>query len=138
MSEKLHLLLVDDDSFIAQLVTLVLAADFDIRHVEDGYQALASVVAHQPDVVLLDMVMPGLSGVEVCREMRKLPALKHTPIIFFSGNPDESERRSGFDAGGDAFIAKPVVPGTLRAQLSQALQDVARRLAAEVTADLPH
>lgn len=100
-------LVVDDDPDFRQLVTLRLSrAGYDVTSREDGSTGLAAALAGQFDVVVLDWIMPGLTGIEVVRILRENPGTEQTPILLLTGlGPAEAE--SGLAAGADDCLAKP-------------------------------
>jgi len=134
VSEKPTVLLVEDDDFAAMVTAEMLASDFIVHHVENGQAALDFVAKQMPDLVLLDVAMPGLSGYEVCRTLRNDSVFDGLPIIFLSGLVSEEERLAGYEAGGDDYLAKPVAAGELRHKIDLALKNYAerRRLKAEL------
>jgi putative two-component system response regulator len=86
--------------------------------VEDGTAALDAVRRHRPDVVLLDVGMPGIDGIEVCRQLKSDPLTRLTPVVLVTGLSDLSDRIKGIEAGADDFLSKPVHPHELRARVA--------------------
>lgn len=127
MSDQPTILFVEDDDFAATVTAKMIASDFIVHHVENGQAALDFVAKQMPDLVLLDVSMPGLSGYEVCRTLRNDSAFDGLPIIFLSGLDSEEERLSGYEAGGDDYLAKPVAAAELRYKISLALKNYAER-----------
>lgn len=127
MSDQTAILLVDDDKFAAAVTSEILAPDFVIHHVTDGQTALEFVARQMPDLILLDVSMPGLSGFEVCRTLRNDQVFDELPIIFLSGLVSEEERLTGYEAGGNDYLAKPVAPGELRHKISLLLNNNTER-----------
>ena len=110
------ILIADDDAHIRQLLRLTLAGNgHEVLEVADGDTALAAVRAHRPVVAILDVQMPGLSGLEVCRLVRADPSLAGTHVMVVSANASE-EQAAG--VGADVFIAKPFSPARLLAVLT--------------------
>lgn len=134
MSDQPIILIVEDDDFAATVTAGILASDYIVHHVDNGQAALDYVGKQMPDLVLLDVSMPGLSGYGVCRTLRSDSAFDGLPIIFISGLVSEEERLAGYDAGGDDYLAKPVAAGELRHKIDLALKNYAerRRLKAEL------
>lgn len=122
MSDRPVLLVVDDDDFAADLAAETLSADYEVRHVADGGSALAAIRAEAPDLVLLDVSMPGMNGYEVCRAVRGELGLDELPVIFLSGMVGADERLAGYEAGGNDYLTKPTMPAELRAKVAMALQ----------------
>lgn len=127
MSDKPQILLVDDDEYAAIVVTEMMADDYDIRHVDSGQAALNSIKESMPDLVLLDVEMPGLSGYEVCRAIRDDSALEGLPIIFLSGRVNDEDRLSGYEAGGNDYLTKPASADELRSKIKLELTANAER-----------
>lgn len=127
MSDQPTILLVEDDDFAAMVTAEMLASDFIVHHVENGQAALDYVAKQMPDLVLLDVSMPGMSGYEVCRTLRNDSAFDGLPILFLSGLVSEEERLAGYEAGGDDYLAKPVAAGELRHKIDLALKNYVER-----------
>jgi len=96
----------------------MLTADgHEVLAVEDGVAALAAVYEFHPDVILLDVTMPKLDGLEVCRRLKSDPATRLTPVVLVTGLSDLEDRIKGIEAGADEFLSKPVHPMELRARV---------------------
>jgi two-component system, OmpR family, response regulator len=114
------ILVVDDDAHIRQLLTFALEkAGQKAVEAEDGEAALAAVAAHQPDLVILDINMPKMDGLEVCRRLR---AEGDLPILFLSSRDDEIDRVLGIELGGDDYVAKPFSPREVVARVMAILR----------------
>jgi DNA-binding response OmpR family regulator len=101
-------LLAEDDADIRFLVTLKLTqAGYLVRGFGDGLSAAADAREHPPDLAILDTMMPGMSGLEVCRELRKDPATAKIPVIILTALAHEADIRAGLAAGADDYIVKP-------------------------------
>src|SRR5581483_2821660 len=96
---------------------LLTADGHEVITVEDGVAALEHVQKDRPDVILLDVGMPGVDGIEVCRRLKSDPATRLTPVILVTGLSDLSDRIKGIEAGADDFLSKPVHPHELRARV---------------------
>lgn len=115
-----RILLVDDDSHIRDLVSFALRKDgFQVTEAADGLAALTAYGREEPDLVILDILMPELDGTEVCRRLRKLGS---TPIIFLSSRDDEIDRILGLELGGDDYVTKPFSPRELVARVKAVLR----------------
>jgi DNA-binding response OmpR family regulator len=115
-------LVVDDDPDVCDLVRYKLEqSGFDVRRASDGDQALREVAAEVPDLVLLDIMMPGMSGLEVCRELRKDPATANIPVILLTALAQEADIAAGFAAGADDYIVKPFSPRELARRVTAVL-----------------
>src|SRR5436309_1885833 len=100
------LLLVDDDPQLTHIVSMYFDIEgFVVLTARDGREALETLTQSRPDVVLLDLMMPDINGVEVCRAIRANPRLNSLPIIVFTAAENEEEALKA--AGADAFVAKP-------------------------------
>jgi two-component system OmpR family response regulator len=118
-----RLLLIDDDPGIRDVVRFALAREgFEVEEAADGTAGLASAAARPPDLVLLDVMMPGPDGMEVCRRLR---ARGRTPIIFLSSRDDEIDRVLGLELGGDDYVTKPFSPRELVARVKAVLRRTA-------------
>ncbi len=114
----MRILVVDDDPRIREaLADPLKAAGYDVFDAPDGESALRQVEEWRPDLLILDVTLPGLSGFEVCRELRhweELSDLPRTPVIFLTVRDDFVSEESGFSAGGDDYVTKPFsVPALL-------------------------
>ena len=119
------ILIADDDPHIRQLLAFALAkAGLDACEAEDGEAALAAVAAHQPDLVILDINMPRMDGLEVCRRLR---AAGDVPILFLSSRDDEIDRVLGIELGADDYVVKPFSPREVVARAMAILRRTASR-----------
>ncbi len=124
-----NILIVDDDPHIRQLLAFALGkAGHATREAEDGEQALAAVAAEPPDLVVLDINMPRMDGLEVCRRLR---ARSELPILFLSSRDDEIDRVLGIELGADDYVVKPFSPREVAARVSAILRRAAHRTAPE-------
>ena len=113
-------LIVDDDPHIRQLLAFALEkAGYATREAGDGEAALAEVARHRPDVVVLDINMPRLDGLEVCRRIR---AQGDLPILFLSSRDDEIDRVLGIELGADDYVVKPFSPREVAARIGAILR----------------
>ncbi|MGD0604668.1 MAG: response regulator [Streptosporangiaceae bacterium] len=116
------ILLAEDDADIRFLITFKLAqAGHQLRVFGDGLSALADAREHAPDLAILDFMMPGMSGLEVCRELRKDPATAHIPVIILTAMAAEADITAGFAAGADDYIVKPFSPRDFAIRVHAAL-----------------
>ena len=117
------ILVADDDPHIRQLIVFALAkAGLDAIEAGDGEAALAAVAAHQPDLLILDINMPRMDGIEVCRRLR---AAGDLPILFLSSRDDEIDRVLGIELGADDYVTKPFSPREVVARVMAILRRVA-------------
>ena len=102
------ILLADDDSHLRAALSRVLEEDYPIVTAATGQEVFEKVEKARPDLILLDVSMPGINGYEVCRKLRADPRYKFIKIVFLSGNMSLEDRLAGYKAGGDDYIVKPV------------------------------
>ena len=112
-----RLLVVDDQPVNIQVLYQAFAADHQVLMATSGAQALSLCAARQPDLVLLDVVMPGMDGHEVCRRMKADEALRDIPVIFVTAHNDEAAETLGLEVGAVDFISKPINPRIVRARV---------------------
>jgi putative two-component system response regulator len=106
--ERPLILVVDDERPNRELlVRLLRRHDYTVESVEDGEAALAAVERNRPDLILLDVRMPGLDGFEVCRRIKQRPATRLTPVVLVTGLNDRQHKVKGIEAGADDFLSKP-------------------------------
>jgi two-component system alkaline phosphatase synthesis response regulator PhoP len=104
-------LLVDDEEDIVDLLRYNLEREgIQVVTANNGTEALKVAKAERPDLVVLDIMMPGMDGVEVCNELRKTPGLEETLIVFLTARTEDYSHIAGYEAGGDDYINKPVRP----------------------------
>jgi putative two-component system response regulator len=116
-------LVADDRESIRSLFQRLLSADgHDVVLAADGAAALTEVHRHRPDVVLLDVAMPLISGLEVCRQLKADPATRLMPVVLVSGQAELADRINGIEAGADEYLSKPVHPHELRARVRSLLR----------------
>jgi len=125
---RAHILVVDDDRWVRQTLRDLLApADCAVTEAGDGGTALAQAAALQPDVILLDLMMPGLDGYTVCHRLQANPATRTIPVIVLTASLDRSLNRRAYAAGAVACLTKPFRREALLAVIRTALQGVAHR-----------
>lgn len=111
------ILCVDDEPINLGLLRSVLQDDYKLVYARSGAEALQAVSKHRPALILLDVVMPDMSGYEVSRRLRQSAAGRRIPVIFVSSRGDELDEQAGFDAGGVDYITKPISPPIVRARV---------------------
>jgi DNA-binding response OmpR family regulator len=115
-------LLAEDDADIRDLVTVTLrGAGYEVRAFGDGLSALVSARDHRPDLAVLDIMMPGMSGLDACRELRADPATSEVPIILLTARAQEPDIETGFTVGADDYIVKPFSPRELASRVHAVL-----------------
>jgi two-component system, OmpR family, phosphate regulon response regulator PhoB len=128
-----RVLVVDDDEAVRTLASWQLESDgFTVAQAGDGDEALAAIGTERPDLVVLDLTMPGLGGLDVLRRVRGAATTERLPIIVLSGRSGETDRIVGLDLGADDYLVKPFSPGELAARVRSVLRR-ARPTAAAAT-----
>lgn len=123
----LTVLVADDDGDIRELIAFKLEqSGFAVVAAEDGPSALAAAVAHLPDIAVLDVMMPGLSGTDVCRAMRNDQATVDIPVILLTAKAQEGDVQAGFAAGADDYVVKPFSPRELLSRVQAVLARTVR------------
>ena len=132
MSAK-RLLLVEDDRPLAELITFHFErAGFAVTRTGDGEEALILADEIHPDLILLDWMIEGISGIEVCRRLRRKPATANLPIVMLTARGEEDDRVRGLETGADDYVTKPFSPKELVARAAAVLRRVRPALAAEM------
>ena len=122
MAKGLDIFVVDDDAMIVKLLTSVLeGAGHKVASGTDSTKALAQVIDTTPDCVMIDLMMPGLDGLEFCRRMRAEKSLDDTKIIIVTGKAYEVDKKRAFEFGADGYVTKPINPDTLIGLLDRIL-----------------
>jgi putative two-component system response regulator len=117
MTEKQSLLLVDDEPTNLRVLRTVLQEQYRLLFAKSGEEALQLVQKEQPDLILLDVMMPGLTGFDVCARLKANPATTAIPIIFVTALKDEMDETKGFEVGAVDYITKPISPAVVRARV---------------------
>jgi two-component system response regulator MtrA len=122
------ILVADDDVDIRDLVKFKLATlGHQVVTVADGNSAVDACVASRPDLAVLDVMMPGLTGLEAVREIRNHPALKDIPVILLTARAQHSDMQTGYDYGADDYITKPFSPKDLASRVEALLERAGQR-----------
>lgn len=109
-----RILIADDEPDILEIVQYNLAREgYEVTTAKDGDDALTKAKSQKPDLIILDIMMPKRTGVEVCEILRSQPAFKETLIIFLTAMSDESSHIKGLETGGDDYVTKPISPKVL-------------------------
>ncbi|HYE26972.1 MAG TPA: phosphate regulon transcriptional regulator PhoB [Allosphingosinicella sp.] len=129
---KGKLLLVEDDKALAELLIWHFERqEFDVRRTADGEEALVLAEEEIPDIVILDWMIEGVSGLEVCRRLRRRSSTANVPIIMLTARGEEADRIRGLETGADDYVTKPFSPGELIARVAAVLRRVRPALAGE-------
>jgi DNA-binding response OmpR family regulator len=119
-----RLLMIEDDARLAQMVTEYLGqSGFEVTHAGHGEAGLEQLPMVQPELVILDLMMPGIDGLEVCRRIRALPGdLARTPVLMLTAKGDPMDRIIGLELGADDYLPKPFEPRELLARIRAVLR----------------
>jgi two-component system, OmpR family, phosphate regulon response regulator PhoB len=132
---RAKMLLVEDDAALAELLIWHFKReDFDVAHTVDGEEALLLAQENTPDIVLLDWMVESLSGIEVCRRLRRMNGTANIPIIMLTARGEEEDRVRGLETGADDYVTKPFSPRELVARVGAVLRRVRPALAGETLA----
>ena len=125
-----NVLVVEDEDALATLLQYNLEKEgYDVRLAPDGEEALVAVDERAPDLVVLDWMLPKVSGVEVCRRLRSRPATRNLPVIMLTARAEESDRIRGLDTGADDYLTKPFSMAELAARIRAVLRRIRPGLA---------
>ena len=127
------ILVVEDEAPLVTLLRYNLeGAGFDVADAPDGEEALISISERKPDLILLDWMLPLVSGLEVCRQIRRKPETRDIPIIMLTARGEEEDRIRGLDNGADDYITKPFSPSELLARVRAILRRTRPALSTEI------
>jgi len=131
---KQKILIVDDEPDILELIAYNLNKEgYLYITASNGLEAIQMAKKHLPDLILLDIMMPKLDGIETCRQLRAMPEFKNTYMVFLTARSEEYSEISGFNVGADDYIAKPIKPRALISRINAILR---RNTVADVAASL--
>ena len=120
---KPHVLIVEDEAALVELLRYNLESEgFQVSAANDGEEALTAVSEAKPDLVILDWMLPLVSGLEVCRQIRRKPESRDVPVIMLTARGEEADRVRGLEGGADDYITKPFSPGELVARVRAVLR----------------
>jgi len=129
------ILIVEDEAALVTLLRYNLErAGFGVAEALDGEEALTVIAERIPDLVLLDWMLPGVSGIEICRRLRRGAATRNLPIIMLTARSEEADRVRGLECGADDYVAKPFSPAELIARINAVLRRIRPALAEEILA----
>jgi len=118
-----RVLIVEDEAALITLLRYNLEREgFDVSEARDGDEALVVIDESPPDLILLDWMLPLTSGIEVCRQIRRKPATKSTPVIMLTARGEEADKLRGLDSGADDYVTKPFSPAELLARIRALLR----------------
>ena len=134
MSTKQKILVVDDEQDILELISYNLTREgYQVYTVSNGKQAISKAKEVNPDLIILDVMMPVMDGIEACRVMRAMPEFKQTFIVFLTARSEEYSEIAGFHVGADDYIAKPIKPRALMSRINAILRRNTVEVVDEVT-----
>jgi two-component system, OmpR family, alkaline phosphatase synthesis response regulator PhoP len=122
-TDQTKILVIDDEEDVLNFITYNLKKDgYRIETAENGREGLEKAKDFKPDLILLDVMMPDLDGIEVCRQLREDPGFDKTMIAFLTARGEDYTQVAALDHGGDDFIVKPIKPNVLRSRLNALLR----------------
>lgn len=122
-ASKYSLLLVDDEPDVLEFIGYNLRKEgFNVYTASNGNEAIKMAQQVRPQLILLDVMMPGMDGIETCEEIRKLPYLKDVLVAFLTARSEDYSQIAGFEAGGDDYISKPIKPKVLVSRIKALLK----------------
>lgn len=120
---KPYILIVEDEAALLTLLRYNLEKEgFEVGEAVDGEEALLMVAERRPDLVVLDWMLPTLSGIEVCRRIRRRPEARNVPIVMLTARGEEADRVRGLNSGADDYVVKPFSPAELVARIRAVLR----------------
>jgi len=142
MAKEIKILIVDDEEDILEVLRYNLEKEgFSVKTAGDGNSAIKKAINFEPNLILLDIMMPGMDGIEVCQKLRVMPQFKDTIIAFLTARNESFTQITALDSGGDDFINKPIKPNVLKSRISALLrrvksEDAESRMGVAVFGDL--
>ncbi|MDA8558226.1 response regulator transcription factor [Flavobacteriaceae bacterium] len=128
MSKIPKILIVDDDPDIIEILRYNLSlAGYEVKAASNGKEAIKKAKIFFPEIILLDVMMPEMDGIEACRLIREIPSLNNSRIIFLSARNEDYTQLSAFDAGADDYISKPVKPKILLKKISSIFKRIHKK-----------
>ena len=122
------ILVVDDEPDIVELVSYNLKKEgFEVSAAADGEEALAKIRKERPDFIILDLMLPGIHGMEICRILRNDPGTKNVPVIMLTARGEEVDKILGLEMGADDYITKPFSPRELSARIKAVMRRITER-----------
>jgi len=112
------ILIVDDDQGTTKLLEFILSKEgYDVASINNSGETVSTALAYNPNLVLLDLMMPSVDGFEVCRDLRAKSQFAHIPIIFFTSVSDVDKKVAAFGSGANDYIVKPIHPQELKLRI---------------------
>ncbi len=120
---KPKVLVIDDEQDIRDIISYNLTKeDFEVEVAEDGEKGIEKTISFKPDIILLDVMMPNMDGIEVCERIRNTPGLENTLICFLTARSEDYSQIAGLEAGADDYITKPLKPKVLISRINAILR----------------
>jgi len=127
MSKQFSVMLIDDDPFNFELIKPALEQEYELYFASSGEECFEMIHKQKPDIVLLDIDMPGMDGYETCRRLKNNPETQQIPVTFVSGYDSLDERLAGYQVGGDDYVVKPFSTEELRNKVQIAVKSVQQK-----------
>ena len=122
-NKNIKILLVDDEPDILEIIGYNLSAEgYQVITAENGVKAIKKAKKERPHLIILDVMMPEMDGIEACEQIRKIPELSNTIITFLTARGEDYSQMAGFDAGADDYITKPIKPKMLTSKVKALLR----------------
>ena len=122
------ILVVDDQATIIRIMTSILQPKYDVCVATNGRKALEVARTQRPDIILLDNIMPEMTGIETCMALKEIPVIEHIPVIFITSMDDKHNEQMGFKAGAVDYMNKPPSPELVHARIRVHLRNQRQRL----------
>ncbi len=124
MKRPLKVLVVDDEPDIVEILSYNLTKEnFEVSKAYNGYEAVSFAMKNHPDLIIMDIRMPEMNGIEACRLIKKNEQMKNIPVLFLTADNDEYTSLSAVEAGGDHFVTKPIRPSILIGMIHELIKD---------------
>ncbi|PJZ24636.1 two-component system response regulator [Leptospira hartskeerlii] len=117
LDDRPKILIVDDEAANLQVLKQILQEDYRLFFAKDGIKAVELAISEKPNLILLDVMMPGMTGHETCKKLRNDPSTSRIPVIFVTAMAEEEDEADGFEAGAVDYITKPVSPAIVKARV---------------------
>ena len=125
--KDIKILLVDDEPDILEIVSYNLSSEgYNIFTANNGIKAITAAKKHNPHLIILDVMMPEMDGIEACEKIRKIPEISETVIAFLTARGEDYSQLAGFEAGADDYITKPIKPKVLVSKVKALLLDLGK------------
>jgi two-component system alkaline phosphatase synthesis response regulator PhoP len=133
MTMKAHkVMVVDDEPDILELLTYNLEKEgYEVKTATNGKKAVALAQSFQPELILMDIMMPVMDGVEACRQIREIPEMRNTFIIFLTARSEEYSEVAAFDTGADDYLTKPIKPRALMSRINAIFRRESQKTSSE-------